>query len=120
MNEITIQNSMLLIGDLERKEVQVSILINSAYYFLNCVVIILEQGYYRLIAVKRGVVLTDKDYKTARGARIAFSKMFKPHAKEKGAQWGVFYRPDPDWFGNNGLRLMKNEEKGQEYVVTVI
>jgi hypothetical protein len=46
-----------------------------------------------------GKILYDKVYKTLRGAKIAFSKLFnhrgwKEHLK---AEWSIFYKPDPWW-----------------------
>lgn len=99
-------------------------MINAAYYFLDDAMIIREEGSHRLIVLKKARVLMDREYKTTRGARIAFSKStwFKSHAKGKDGQpeWSYYYKPDNKWFEERGLRLMKDEDTGREYVITVI
>jgi hypothetical protein len=80
------------------------LLINPAYYFLECVYILFKKGYYRLIVLHNGRVLTYRNYRTLRGAKIAFQKIYKHKAWKEGvkANWT---HPYP---GNNDLE----EEKG--------
>jgi len=65
------------------------LLINSALYFLECVYILYKKDCFQLVVLHRGRVLTDKNYKTLRGAKIAFQKMYKSKAWREGvkANW---------------------------------
>ena len=77
----------------------ISKLINSVYFFLDDVLVIDEKNVYRLIVYSHGEILVDKRFKTIRGARIAFFRLFKHKAwgPETKAQWSHFYDPDEDW-----------------------
>lgn len=82
-----------------KKTTKISLLINSAYYFIECVFILHRYDHYRLVALHNGIVLTDACYKTIKGARIAFSKRYKKKAwsDEVKAEWSCFYDPDTRW-----------------------
>lgn len=69
------------------------ILINPAYYFLECVYILFKKGYYRLVVLHNGRVLTYRNYRTLRGAKIAFQKIYKNKAWKEGvkASWNSPY-----------------------------
>jgi hypothetical protein len=86
-------------GSQEEKVQAMSLLINSIYYFIECVFILSLPDCYRLVVLHNGRVLTDVCYETLRGAKIAFSKLYHHKAWAKGvkAQWSHFYRPDADW-----------------------
>ena len=77
----------------------ISLLVNSIYFFLQCVFIIKAEDGYRLVALHNGKVLTDITYDSLRGARIAFSKLYGNKAWEEDvkAQWSHFYDPDSRW-----------------------
>jgi hypothetical protein len=77
----------------------VSRLINSVYYFIDCVYILKSENKYRLVALHYGRVLCDKYYHTVRGCRIAFDKLFKDKAWDEKIkpQWSHFYDPDIEW-----------------------
>jgi hypothetical protein len=83
----------------DKRAAEISLLINSAYYFIECVFILHRYDHYRLVALHNGIVLTDAPYKTIKGARIAFSKMYKKKAwsDEVKAEWSCFYDPDAGW-----------------------
>jgi hypothetical protein len=74
---------------------EISLLINSAYYFIECVYISRLDDGFRLIALHQGTVLMDAIYETARGARIAFSRLYKNRTWKEGvkAEWTNFYSP---------------------------
>ena len=67
----------------------VLLLINPAYYFLECVYILYKKGYYRFVVLQNSRVLTYKNYRTLRGAKIAFQKIYKNKAWKDGvkANW---------------------------------
>lgn len=69
------------------------LLINPAYYFLECVYILFKKDYYRLIVLHNGRVLTYRNYRTLRGAKIAFQKIYKNKAWKEGvkANWAHPY-----------------------------
>jgi hypothetical protein len=77
----------------------ISRLINSVYYFIDCVYIIKLKNKYRLVALHHNRVLLDKYYPTVKGCRIAFQKMYKDKAwyEDTKAQWSHFYDPDKEW-----------------------
>ena len=78
---------------------RISILINSIYYFIECVYILILHDHCRLIVLHHGRVLTDKRYKTVRGARIAFAKLYKHKGWKEGikAQRSHLYDPEAKW-----------------------
>ena len=76
-----------------------SVLFNANLYFLHYVVIVITGEKYRLLVILDNRVLWDKEYKTVKGARIAFNKLFKErawHAVKK-SLWSPFFPPDNDW-----------------------
>jgi hypothetical protein len=77
----------------------ISRLINSIYYFIDCVFILKIKDKYRLVAQHNGVVLYDNYYTTEIGGKIAFDKIFKDKAwaEDIKAQWSHLYDPDIDW-----------------------
>jgi hypothetical protein len=77
----------------------ISRLINSIYYFIDCVYILKLKNKYRLVALQHSKVLFDKYYPTVRGCKIAFQMMYKEKAwsDEIKAQWSHFYDPDIEW-----------------------
>jgi hypothetical protein len=85
----------------------ISMLINSVYYFIDCVFILQAKDNFRLVALHQGRVLCDKDYATVRGCRIAFDKMYKNKAwsEEIKAEWSHFYDPDKRWLEKKCIYL---------------
>lgn len=87
--------------ELKRDErFMISILTNSVCYFMETVLIAMEDGEYRLLAIHQGKLYTDHKYKTARGARIAFLKLWGYRAWQEDIQaiWSHFYPPDKGWY----------------------
>ena len=86
------------------------LLINPAYYFLECVYILFKKGYYRLIVLHNSRVLTYRNYRTLRGAKIAFQKMYKDKAWKEGvkANW------TPPYPGNCDLEKEKDTSAASE------
>jgi len=78
---------------------KVSILTNSVHFSLFRVFIFADKGQFRLIVFNHGKLLTDAIYKTARGARIAFLKLweFQKERENVTAKWSHFYTPEKDW-----------------------
>lgn len=87
-------------GQNGEKPIQISLLVNSIYYFIESVFIMAVNEGYRLVAIHQGRLLTDEIYKTPRGARIAFLKFYGNKAWRNGvkAQWSRFYPPEAKWF----------------------
>jgi hypothetical protein len=77
----------------------ISMLINSVYYFIDCVFISKSKNKYRLVALHHSRVLCDKYYPTEMSCRIAFDEMFKDKAwsEEVKAEWTRFFDPDKPW-----------------------
>jgi hypothetical protein len=84
----------------EEKRLKVSILMNSVHYLLSRVFIFKEKGQYRLIVFNQGKLLTDAKYKTAKGARIAFLKLwwYRKERENVMPKWTHFYTPEKNWF----------------------
>ena len=80
-------------------ETNIAVLMNSVYYFLQHVFIIVSQEDYRLVVLHNNRILTDSHYETMRGAKIAFYKLYNQKAWEAGvrANWSHIYNPDRDW-----------------------
>jgi len=89
------------------EDFMISMLINSVYYFIDCVYIIRLKDKFRLVALQRCTVLWDKCYPTERGCKIAFQKIFKDKAwsEEVTADWSHFYDPDQSWLAKKQSRL---------------
>jgi len=81
------------------KENTLVILINSVYYFLECVYIIKKNSGYQLIAIHNGRVLTYRNYSSLKGAKIAFHNLYRSKAWQMGvkAKWTHPYPPNCHW-----------------------
>jgi len=81
----------------------ISLLINSAYYFIESVFILRWGSHYRLVAIHDGRLLVDSLYETARGARVAFAKMFRHKAWSNDIKpdWSLFYEPDVSFYNKS-------------------
>jgi hypothetical protein len=90
-----------------KNDVTISMLINSIYYFIECVFILRSKNKYRLVALQHSRVLMDKEYPTENGCRIAFARFFKNKAWDETIkpEWSHFYDPDKDWFEEKQRRL---------------
>lgn len=86
------------------------LLINPAYYFLECVYILYQKGYYRLVVLHNNRVLTYRNYRTLRGAKIAFQKIYKNKAWKEGvkASW------TPPYLDNYNLEKEKDATAANE------
>ncbi len=86
-------------GKIDGKSQKISILINSVYYFFDCVFIVQSVSDYRLIIYHNGGFFFDKTFRTLRGARIAFTKLFQERCweKNKKSEWSFFYEPGECW-----------------------
>jgi hypothetical protein len=82
-----------------KEEPVISRLLNSIFYFIECVFIIISKGNYRLVAINNNRVLMDKNFQTLRGGKIALAKYFKNKGwkEEIKAEWSHKYPPDQDW-----------------------
>ncbi len=76
--------------------VKISVLENSVYFFIENVIIIDYGNRYRLLVIQKGRLLADSYYRTVRGARVAFVKMFGKKHFNPGIQcfWTHFYNPE--------------------------
>jgi hypothetical protein len=85
----------------EKEPVQISLLQNSLYYFIESVFIMKDQSIqgYTLVVIHQKKALWIKNYKTTKGARRAFLKRFGYKAWREGVRpdWTKFYPPEPDW-----------------------
>lgn len=82
-----------------KNQKKISRLLNSIYYFLDCVFIIISEKDYRLVIFHHDQVVMDVHYNSLRGAKIAFAKYFgeRAWAEEVQSQWSHTYQPDYDW-----------------------
>lgn len=91
-------------GDLE-----VSILENSVYYFLSHVFIMKKSGIYWLVVLRDNRLLTYCSYRTPRGAKIAFSKLYESGwKKDVKAKWGPSFNPDNEWLNEKLEKVTSN------------
>ncbi len=85
----------------EKEPVKISLLINSIHYLLESVFIMDDPSIsgYTLAIIHQGKVLKLKTYKTVKGARIDFAKIYRDKAWKEGGKpdWSVWYPPDNDW-----------------------
>lgn len=78
----------------------ISILVNSFKYFLEHAFIISYEGSYRLLVIHRWRLMTDRCYKTLKGARIAFLKLYSERRwkDQDEPEWSSFYNPGIEHF----------------------
>jgi hypothetical protein len=90
-----------------KEKPMISMLINSVYYFIQCVFILQAKNKFRLVALHDNKVLYDQYYTTVKGCRIAFDKLFKDKAwlEEIKAEWSHFYDPDQKWLAEKSQYL---------------
>jgi hypothetical protein len=83
----------------ENQPRKISLLENSIYYFLKTVLIDIQEERCRLVVVHQDLLLTDCSYKTLRGAKIAFARMYKQKAWKEGVKtaWTQPYHPEAEW-----------------------
>ena len=81
------------------KITNISNLVNSVFYFLQHVFITITDGDYHLLVIRDNQVLWYKNYKSIKGAKIAFAKRFGHMAYKPSIRmvWSHLYPPDGDW-----------------------
>jgi transcriptional regulator with XRE-family HTH domain len=81
------------------EKAMISILINSIFYFIDCVYILKLENKYRLVALHHRHLICNKYYTTERACKIAFQKMFKEKIWLEGVKaiWTQFYPPEQKW-----------------------
>ncbi len=97
----------------------ISLLKNSYLYFLSLVFILREPGGFRLVVMHNEKHLkSDKVYKTAKGARIAFINewWYKAALNDMKPNWTHFYPVDPKWLSEklgekDGRQRNKNRSR---------
>jgi hypothetical protein len=82
-----------------KNEPKIIFLINSMHYLLEYVMIVFEEENYRLVVNRFGEIVTDENYKTLRGAKIAFLKFHGLLASNEKirSKWSHIYKPDKEW-----------------------
>ncbi len=101
----------------EVNEPKVQRLNNSIYFAVDTVFILSRGEAYRLIVIHAGRVLKDTEYRTLRGAKIAFIRCYRKGAFGLGrtkieAEWSHSYSPDQDWL-NPKIELCNRHGTGQ-------
>ena len=78
---------------------EISRLTNSIHYFLDYVYIIAVENGFHLVVIHHRQVMMDKVFKSVRGAKISFSKLFKDKTWKENIQvdWSRFYSPEKYW-----------------------
>jgi len=77
----------------------ISFLLTCYLYFFDCVFILKDGPFFRLVVNHRGQVLTLKTYRTLAGAKTAFSHSYRQTAFKSGIKnhWSHFYPPEKQW-----------------------
>lgn len=102
----------------------ISLLINSIYYFLKCVFIHHGEDNYRLVIFDfdRKEASLDQRYQSLEHAKMAFEKLYRRKACNESVKpdWSHPYDPDENWLGkkmkilehsNNPTILSINKER---------
>lgn len=81
---------------------KVSVLLNAHLFYLHWTFIIRENKEIRLIAINKRKFTLEKNYKTVRGAKIAFTRIFSNLKKNYKTfklkqEWSPFYEPEKEW-----------------------
>ncbi|NIM18190.1 MAG: hypothetical protein GTO45_39820 [Candidatus Aminicenantes bacterium] len=83
---------------IKTKKRLISMLINSAYYFLQYVLIMRENRQYRLLVIHHKRKLMDKTFDKLKEARSFFSMSFENQMKKPTKpEWSHLYPPEPGW-----------------------
>jgi len=87
---------------------RISRLLNSIHYFLDCVFIFPWEEGYRLSIIHNEKSIMDANYKTLRGAKIAFAKFFGDKAWRQDLQphWSIQYSPEQGWLSKK-MKILK-------------
>lgn len=82
-----------------QKPKEIILLENAVYYFIDYVLIILEQEIFRLVVIADGHKVIDKSYDTIRGAKVAFFRSFKHRARGEFSKprWSAVFPPEKEW-----------------------
>ncbi|MDQ1350081.1 MAG: hypothetical protein QG657_382, partial [Acidobacteriota bacterium] len=104
-------------GQRNREPIWISLLINSIYYFIDTVFIMVVRGGYRLMVIHKRKLLTDKKYRTLRGARIGFVKLWgeKAYRDDVMPLWSNFYDPVHRWIDKKLSYKKATESQIQEF-----
>lgn len=88
-------------GRQETEPVKISLLINSPHYLIQSVFIMKDPSIsgYTLAVIHQDKAWTIKNYKTVKGARIAFVKLYgyKAWREDVKPEWSIWYPPVHDW-----------------------
>ncbi len=84
---------------MDPNEIKIQRLINSMYYGVETAFIQMGEKTYRLVGLNGETIIFDGDYRTLRGAKIAFTKFFETRAYKEGikAEWSHTYPVEGDW-----------------------
>jgi len=90
-------------GRKDGNPIEISLLVNSLYYFLEIVFIAVVKEGYRLVVIRESKLLTDEIYKTIKDARKAFLKRYSKYAWRDSVKpyWSLFYPPIKGWLNKN-------------------
>ncbi len=88
---------------------EISRLLNSTHFFLECVYIKVDEKGFRLVVLNKNRTEMDKAFNTLRGARIAFCKRFKPKAWGESVlpEWSTFYNPESYWINEKNQIVLR-------------
>lgn len=99
-SELTIVESYLeSVIEAELSDRAIVLLINSALYFLDWVIIVLEKGQYRLVVCRAGEVTYDRYFESMGEAKARFydNYQFLAFKGEDEPMWSVAYFPLKKW-----------------------
>lgn len=96
--EIIIYDTPVLKNRAEKETV--SILMNSVYFYLGSAYIIKKkENAFRLVVLHNGRIMCDEMYTSARGGKVAFSRLYGDRSWIYGMKplWTPFYDPDSEY-----------------------
>lgn len=90
------------------QDTKISILVNAVYYFLESVLIVINEDHCRLLIIQNRKLIVDECYDTLRGAKIAFYRMYKNKCCVKGlkTEWSIAYSPDSRWLSDKLKKVL--------------
>lgn len=91
----------------KRKIEKIAVLKNSYKYFIEHALIISHGDYYRLLVIHEWELLTDQCYKSPKGAKIAFLRLYKHRCWKVGVEpeWSDFYDPGVEYLNQISNRI---------------
>lgn len=100
---------------MEPHEQSIQRLLNSMVFGVEMVFILFTETHFRLVGLNSDETVIDKEYRTLRGAKVAFTKLFQGKAFRQGLQpeWSHAYPVKTTWLKPKLAICNRNSPKNE-------